>query len=62
MPVLLVHGDDDLPYITAANRYMETHLPNAKRVEIKGVAHMLNLEVPQKLNAILIEFLNSNTR
>jgi len=62
MPVLLVHGDDDLPYITAANRYMETHLPNAKRVEIKGVAHMLNLEVPQKLNAILLKFLKQEDR
>lgn len=57
MPVLIVHGNEDLPFIGTACRYLERTLPAAKRIELKGVAHMLNLEQPVEVNRLLLTFL-----
>jgi pimeloyl-ACP methyl ester carboxylesterase len=59
LPVLIIHGDKDLPFITTASQYMEKTIPGAKRVLIKDVAHMLNMEKPAEVNRLMIEFLQS---
>ena len=59
LPVLIIHGDKDLPYITTASEYMEKTIPGAKRVLLKDVAHMLNMEKPAEVNRLMIEFLQS---
>jgi pimeloyl-ACP methyl ester carboxylesterase len=60
VPVLLIHGDKDLPYITEANSYLETAIPGSKRVLLKGAAHMLNLEQPGEVNRLLTSFLSGS--
>jgi pimeloyl-ACP methyl ester carboxylesterase len=59
LPVLIIHGDKDLPFITTASQYMEKTIPGAKRVLIKDVAHMLNMEKPAEVNKLMIDFLES---
>jgi 3-oxoadipate enol-lactonase len=56
-PVLVIDGDKDLPYITAASQYLERHIPGARRIVMKGVAHMLNMEKPAELNKLVMDFL-----
>lgn len=57
VPVLIIDGDKDLPYITAASSYMKQTIPGAKRILMKDVAHMLNLEKPAELNNLILHFL-----
>lgn len=59
LPVLIIDGDKDLPYITASAQYLEKNIPGARRVVMKGVAHMLNMEKPAELNNLLLDFLKS---
>jgi pimeloyl-ACP methyl ester carboxylesterase len=56
VPVLIIYGDKDLPYITEASSYLADHIPGAKHVVMKGVAHMLNIEKPAELNQLLLDF------
>jgi pimeloyl-ACP methyl ester carboxylesterase len=57
VPVLVIEGDKDLPYIHSSSQYLEQNIPNAKHVVIKDVAHMLNMEKPATLNKLLMDFL-----
>jgi 3-oxoadipate enol-lactonase len=57
VPVLIIHGDKDLPYMMETNKYLEAHIPGAKRVLMKDVAHMLNIEKPEEVNKLIIDFL-----
>lgn len=59
MPVLIIDGDKDLPYIIAASQYLEKNIPKARRVVMKGVAHMLNIEKPEELNKLILDFLKT---
>jgi 3-oxoadipate enol-lactonase len=56
-PVLIIHGDKDLPIITEECIYLEKTIPGAKRVVLKDVAHMFNIEKPGELNKLIREFL-----
>ncbi|HEX2534979.1 MAG TPA: alpha/beta hydrolase [Chitinophagaceae bacterium] len=57
MPVLLLHGDGDLPFILTVNDYLEKTVPGARRVVLKGAAHMLNMEQPEEVNRLMLSFL-----
>ena len=57
VPVLIIDGDKDMPYITANAVFMEKNIPGAKRVLMKDVAHMLNIERPDELNKLIMDFL-----
>jgi len=56
VPVLIIEGDKDLPYIHVTSRYLEKTIPGAKRVVMEGVAHMLNMEKPSIVNKLLADF------
>ena len=56
VPVLIIEGDKDLPYIYVTSKYLEQHVPGAKRVVIEGVAHMLNMEKPAAVNKLIRDF------
>lgn len=58
VPVLIIDGDKDLPYITANSAYLEKNIPGAKRVVMKDVAHMMNIERPEELNKLVMDFMN----
>jgi pimeloyl-ACP methyl ester carboxylesterase len=57
LPVLIIDGDKDLPSITVNAEYMEKNIPGSKRVVMKDVAHMLNIEKPEELNKLMMDFL-----
>jgi pimeloyl-ACP methyl ester carboxylesterase len=58
VPVLLVHGDrDQLVPVTAA-RSVSRHLPAWRYVELSGVGHLPQLQVPDRLAACLLEWLD----
>lgn len=57
VPVLLLHGDRDLPLVLAANDYMEKNIRSARRIVLKGAAHMVNVERPEEVTKALEEFL-----
>jgi pimeloyl-ACP methyl ester carboxylesterase len=59
VPVLIINGDKDLPYITTTSEFMEKNILGAKRILLKDVAHMLNLEKPEEVNDLIIDFLKS---
>lgn len=57
VPVLIINGDKDLPYVVTVCNYLEKTIPGAKHVVMKDVAHMLNMEKPEELNGLMVEFL-----
>jgi pimeloyl-ACP methyl ester carboxylesterase len=59
VPVLVIDGDKDLPIIGACSQYLEKNIPGARRVVMKDVAHMLNLEKPEAFNKLVMDFLKS---
>jgi len=59
MPVLVINGDKDLPSITETSDYLGKNISGAKHVVMKDVAHMLNIEKPDELNKLLLDFLKS---
>ncbi|HMK03272.1 MAG TPA: alpha/beta hydrolase [Ferruginibacter sp.] len=59
VPVLIIDGDKDLPYIAQTSAYLENNIPGAKRITIKDVAHMLNMEKPGEVNKAILEFLKA---
>jgi 3-oxoadipate enol-lactonase len=59
VPVLIIDGDKDLPYITASSEYLQKKIPKARRMVMKDVAHMLNIEKPVELNKLIQDFLKT---
>ncbi|MFN8376645.1 MAG: alpha/beta hydrolase [Anaerolineae bacterium] len=59
LPVLLIVGTLDTPYIIAANEHMDKHIRNVRKVMIENTAHLPSLERPQEFNAALSVFLAS---
>ena len=57
VPVLIIHGDKDIPFMTESNKFLEKNIPGAKRILIKDVAHMLNMEKPAEVNKRIMDFL-----
>ena len=56
-PVRIVWGTEDrlLPWPSAASRYREDWLPNADWVELDGVGHCPQLDVPEVTAALILE-------
>lgn len=59
LPVLLIIGALDTPYILAAGKYMEERIEGAKTVFIQNTAHLPSMEHPAEFNQILADFLSS---
>lgn len=58
IPVLIVYGDRDIPYILATSQFMADHIKGAKKVLIPGTAHLPSMDVPEQFNQIVLEFLH----
>lgn len=58
VPVLIIDGDKDLPVIGACSGYLAAHIRGARRERLPGVAHMINLEEPAKVDSLLLGFLS----
>jgi pimeloyl-ACP methyl ester carboxylesterase len=58
-PVLVVVGTLDQPEALLSADALVTHVPNARRVDIEGAAHLPSLEQADVFNRILLDFLHS---
>jgi len=58
LPVLVVIGAHDTPYILAAADYMIENIPSAQKVRIEDAAHLPNMDHPDEFQAIVTNFLN----
>jgi pimeloyl-ACP methyl ester carboxylesterase len=62
MPVLVVVGSHDTPYILAAADYMVERIPSARKAVIEDAAHLANMDQPDEFRHIITEFLDSLPR
>ena len=58
LPMLVVIGELDMPGIHDIAQRIVSANPNAELVEVPGVAHMVNLEAPERFDELLLEFLS----
>jgi 3-oxoadipate enol-lactonase len=56
-PVLAVAGALDFSFAAATAAYLESNAPSARAVVMPDVAHMIGLEAPDELGALIIDFL-----
>jgi pimeloyl-ACP methyl ester carboxylesterase len=59
IPVLVIVGEHDTPYILAAADYMVERLPSARKVRIADAAHLPNMDHPDEFQMVVSEFLKS---
>ncbi|HUE98056.1 MAG TPA: alpha/beta hydrolase [Anaerolineales bacterium] len=59
IPVLVIVGEHDTPYILAAADYMVERLPSARKVTIADAAHLPNMDHPEQFQLVVSEFLQS---
>ncbi|GAC1481421.1 MAG: alpha/beta hydrolase [Candidatus Dormibacteria bacterium] len=57
VPTLIVVGELDLPDIAEAADRLEVGITGARRVVMKGTAHVPNMEQPEAFNRIVLGFL-----
>jgi 3-oxoadipate enol-lactonase len=57
VPVLVLVGLADEAQTVAGGLHLAESVPGAKLVEFPGVAHMIHLEEPERVNRLVLEFL-----
>jgi pimeloyl-ACP methyl ester carboxylesterase len=62
VPVLIVVGSHDTPYILAAADYMKENIRAARKVTIEDAAHLPNMDQPHEFDGIVQDFLKSLSR
>jgi pimeloyl-ACP methyl ester carboxylesterase len=61
-PTLVVAGDEDKVYPPALAQEVARRIPGAKLVMLEGVGHLPNLEQPERFNAVVLEFLQTQEK
>lgn len=56
-PTLLIIGDQDVASMYPMMDALQAGIPNNRRVDLKNIAHLPNLEDPQTFNRIVLDFL-----
>ena len=59
IPVLIIVGAHDTPYILAAADYMMEKIQSAKKVIFQDAAHLANMDQPREFQGIIKDFLAS---
>lgn len=59
LPILVLTGDHDEPYIQAAAAHMVEHIANARHVPFADAAHLLNMDQPARFEQTLRHFLKA---
>jgi pimeloyl-ACP methyl ester carboxylesterase len=57
IPVLVIIGAHDTPYILAAADYMIEGIPSAQKMKIEDAAHLPNMDQPDEFQTIVTNFL-----
>jgi 3-oxoadipate enol-lactonase len=58
MPTLIVVGADDKPDFLAIAEHLAEGIPDADLAVVAGAGHLVGLDQPEELNALLLEFLS----
>lgn len=61
-PTLVVVGSEDVEHMRELSREIASQLPNARLEIVEGAGHLLPLERPTELNALLRDFLGQHCR
>jgi 2-hydroxy-6-oxonona-2,4-dienedioate hydrolase len=61
IPVLVIVGTHDTPYVLAAAGYMMERIGSAQRANIQDAAHMPNMDQPEEFRNIVKSFLDSHS-
>lgn len=59
IPVLIIVGSHDIPYMLAAADYMQAKIKSARKVIIEDAAHLPNMDHPHEFQEIVKDFLAS---
>jgi pimeloyl-ACP methyl ester carboxylesterase len=59
IPVLIIVGSHDTPYILAAADYMKERVKFAHKIIIEDAAHLPNMDQPQEFRRVVEKFLSS---
>jgi pimeloyl-ACP methyl ester carboxylesterase len=59
VPTLVLVGDADVQDVLDRADLLEARIPNARKVVLENVAHMVNLERPEQFRALVTECLES---
>jgi pimeloyl-ACP methyl ester carboxylesterase len=62
VPILLLVGTDDTPFIRDIARAIQATAPNVRRVDFPGVGHMINLEARERFQREVVAFLRAEGR
>lgn len=57
VPVLLLIGSDDTPFIQDVARAIAAEAPDVRRTDLPGIGHMVNLEAPEAFRDAVLAFL-----
>jgi 3-oxoadipate enol-lactonase len=60
VPTLILVGDADISDVHAHAGAIEAGIPNARRVVIEGVGHIMYLEKPAEFSRVAIDFIEQN--
>jgi 3-oxoadipate enol-lactonase len=58
IPVLVIVGTQDIPYMHAAADYMVEKIPSARKVMIEDAAHLPNMDHPDVFRRVVDEFIH----
>ncbi len=59
IPVLVIVGAQDNPFIQGAADYMAENIPSVKKVKMDDAAHLPNMDHPEEFQRIVSDFLSS---
>jgi pimeloyl-ACP methyl ester carboxylesterase len=59
IPVLIIVGAHDTPYMHAAADYMAEKIPSARKVVIEVAAHLPNMDQPEEFQRVVDDFLEN---
>jgi pimeloyl-ACP methyl ester carboxylesterase len=58
MPVLVAVGEHDVPGFREMSAVLARRIPGAQYHVVGGAGHMINMERPAEVNALLMRFLD----
>jgi len=58
IPVLVIVGANDVPYLQAAADHMIANIPSARKVVMQDAAHLCNMDHPEEFYGIVKTFLD----
>jgi len=58
MPVLILVGDSDVPYVKVVAAALAYGMPHAKTIVLPGCDHLANMEAPEIYNQAVLQFLD----